>query len=243
MKPVETSDSERAYGELVELLVSGEISEDQALSERGLAEKLNLGRTPIREAIKTLVREGVFESHATRGTVLKPMSLGDLQDLYEIRFAIEGLAAFLAAERGPVDNLRPYIQSFKKTLGDRSACNVDKVHGHGIDFHFEVIRIAGNRRLIEMYRPFRLKFRIPFAIAGKSNPERVLASAAEHLEIANAIAARKADLARTLICEHLKRGLDYRTGMLLKRSNYVAPQAGSEGKKKTRPAPRNARSN
>jgi len=231
MVSVETRDSERAYGELVELLVSGAISEDQSLSERSLAEKLNLGRTPIREAIKTLIRDGVFESHATRGTVLKPMSLSDLQDLYEIRFAIEGLAAFLAAERGQVEELQPYVNFFEQTLKKRSSCDVSKVHDRGIDFHFEVIRLAGNRRLLEMYRPFRLKFRIPFAIVGKKNPERVLAAVSEHLEIANALIARKADLARSLICDHLQKGLDYRTGMLLKRSSYVTPQAGNNKKK------------
>lgn len=228
---VETKDSDRAYGELVELLVSGAISEDQSLSERSLAEKLNLGRTPIREAIKTLVREGVFESHATRGTVLRPMSLGDLQDLYEIRFAIEGLAAFLAAERGQVEELRPYVHAFEQTLKKRASCDIDKVHDHGIDFHFEIIRLAGNRRLLEIYRPFRLKFRIPFAITGKKKPERVLASVSEHLEIANALMARKADLARSLICDHLQKGLDYRTGNLLKRSSYVTPHAGNDKKK------------
>lgn len=222
MKPTELSDSDRAYSELVEMLVSGAISEDQALSERGLAEKLNLGRTPIREAIKTLIRDDVLESHATRGTVLKPMSLGDLQDLYEVRFAIEGLAAFLAAERGPVSELGTYIQSFKKTLsGNLSSHDMNKVHSHGIDFHYEVVRLAGNQRLLEMYRPFRVKFRIPFAIVGRNNPERVRASVAEHLEIAEAITDRKAELAQRLICEHLQRSLDYRTGLLLKRSGYV----------------------
>lgn len=226
MKPVEIRDSERAYNKLGELLVSGAISEDQALSERGLAEALSLGRTPIREAIKDLVREGVLESHPTRGTVLRPMSLVDLQDLYEIRFGIEGLAAFLAAERGPVEELRGYAEAFERTLVDPDACDTGEVHDHGVDFHFDIMRLAGNRRLLEMYRPFRLRFRIPFSIVGAKNPDRVFASVSEHLEIANAIMARKADLARNLICEHLRLGLDYRTGLLLKRSRYAASHTG-----------------
>src|SRR6266404_279294 len=61
-----TRDSKRAYNKLVELLLSGAISEDVALSERGLSMALGLGRTPIREAVKDLVREGVLESHPTR---------------------------------------------------------------------------------------------------------------------------------------------------------------------------------
>ena len=226
MKPTETRDSERAYKMLGELLISGAISEDQALSERGLAETLSLGRTPIREAIKDLVRDGVLESHPTRGTVLRPMSLVDLQDLYEIRFGIEGLAAFLAAERGAVEELRPYIDAFERTLADAASHDTGLVHDHGVDFHFEIMRLAGNRRLLEMYRPFRLRFRIPFSIVGAKNPDRVFASVREHLDIANAIIERKADLARSLICEHLRQGLDYRTGLLLKRSRYASSHAG-----------------
>jgi DNA-binding GntR family transcriptional regulator len=215
--------SEIAYEKLVELLLSGAITDDQPLSERGLADALGLGRTPVREAMKDLVREGVLESHSTRGTILRALSLDDLQDLYEIRFAIEGLAAFLAAERGQVEALGSYVESFERTLKDPAVCDISQVHDHGVDFHWEVMRLAGNRRLLEMYRPFRLRFRIPFGIVRQSSPDRVLAAVAEHLDIARTIMRREAEPARALICEHLRKGLDHRTGLLLKRSRYAMP--------------------
>src|SRR5699024_10826625 len=104
---------EQAYDKLVELILSGVISEDRPLSERGISEQLGVGRTPTREAIKDLVRDGVPESHPIRGTVLRSLTIADLQGLYEIRFAIEGLAAFLAAERGKVDELKSYATAFE----------------------------------------------------------------------------------------------------------------------------------
>jgi DNA-binding GntR family transcriptional regulator len=233
-------DSEVAYDKLVELVLSGAVSENVALSERGLAEKFGLGRTPIREAIKSLVSEGVLESHPTRGTVLRPLTVIDLQDLYEIRFAIEGLSAFLAAQRGRIDDLAPFAKRFDATLRKPDTFSVTEVHDHGVAFHFEIMRLAGNRRLLEMYRPFRLRFRIPFGIIRQRNPERVLAAVAEHREILAAIVAREPDQAQRLMRDHLQRGLDFRMDMLVKRDRYVvppvdlpAPKAATSARKKT----------
>lgn len=218
-----TLDSKRAYNKLVELLLSGAISEDVALSERGLSMALGLGRTPIREAVKDLVREGVLESHPTRGTILRPLSVADLRHLYEVRYAIEGLAAYLAADRGPIEELRPYADAFEETLRAPERQEVGRVHDDGVEFHFEVIRIAGNPRLLEIYRPFRLRFRIPFGIVRHNNPERVMASVVEHREILSAIMERDSERARRLMCDHLRKGLDFRMEMLVKGSRVAMP--------------------
>lgn len=210
-------DREKAYDLLVELMLVGEIKENEPLSERGLAQKLGLGRTPIREAIKDLAREGVLESHPTRGTLLSPLSIDDLQDLYEIRFAIEGLAAFLAAARGQIEELQSYLEFFDGCLADPDACDVTQVHDHGVEFHCEIMRLAGNRRLLELYRPFRLRFRIPFGIIRHHRPERVFAAVAEHREIARAIVERDSESARDLMSNHLRNGLHFRMDMLTKR--------------------------
>jgi len=212
-------ESESAYEKLVELLLDGTITENQALSERNLSERLGFGRTPIREAVRDLVREGVLESHPTRGTLLRPLTLSDLHDLYELRFAIEGMAASLAAQRGPVEELAPFEEAFERTL-EHSDFDVLRVHDHGVEFHKEVMRLSGNKRLIEMYAPFRLRFRIPFGIVRNRTPERVRASVREHLGILQALMQRDADLARQLMCDHLKVGLEFRTEMLLHRQRY-----------------------
>lgn len=212
-------ESELAYDKLVELMLSGAITEDQPLSERNLSESLGFGRTPIREAVRDLVREGVLESHPTRGTLLRPLTMADLHDLYELRYAIEGLAAALAAERGPIELLRPYAEQFERTLAS-SQFDVGVVHDHGVEFHKEIVRLSGNKRLIEMYQPFRLRFRIPFGIVRNRTPERVREAVREHLELLEVIMSRDTELARKLMCEHLKVGLEFRSEMLLKRQRY-----------------------
>jgi DNA-binding GntR family transcriptional regulator len=224
-------DSELAYEKIVELLLSEAIPKDFPLSERSLSKSLGLGRTPIREAVRDLVREGVLESHPIRGTLVRPLSIPDLQDLYEMRLAIEGLAVSLVVERGPVEELKPYAIEFDRVLKGNGEFDAAKVHEHGISFHEEIIRMSGNRCLIEFYRPFRLRFRIPLAMVHHRTPDRVRKAVAEHKALVTALMKRDGEKAATLMRDHLRRGLDFRIGLLLNRhggnrSTLLIPSIG-----------------
>jgi DNA-binding GntR family transcriptional regulator len=210
-------DSELAYEKIVELLLDEAIPENFPLSERNLSKSLGLGRTPIREAVRDLVRQGVLESHPIRGTLVRPLSIPDLQDLYEFRLAIEGLAVSLVVERGAVEELKPYAVEFDRVLKANGKFDAAKVHALGISFHEEIIRLSGNRTLIDFYRPFRLRFRIPLAMVHHRTPDRVRKAVAEHKALVTALMKRDGKEAATLMRDHLRRGLDFRVGLLLNR--------------------------
>ncbi|MCG8562460.1 MAG: GntR family transcriptional regulator [Hyphomicrobiales bacterium] len=224
MPETKSLEKEKAYGRILDLILRGEISHDEALAERRLAETLRIGRTPVREAIKDLVREGVLEAHPTRGTFVRQLSLRDVQEIYQVRYAIEGLAAFLAAERGPTQALLDYGPDFRATIATPETCDVAQVYDHGAEFHVEIFRCAGNRNLLEIYRPIRLRFRIALGLPRHHDPERVLESVREHLEILEAIEARDGELAQKLICDHLHKGLQVRTRLFQGTSTH-APAA------------------
>ena len=96
--------SERAYYCIRELIVSLELAPGAVVSERELMERLGLGRTPIREALRTLAQEKLVEVYPRRGIFVSPVDVGDLAALSEARIALEGFAARLAAERAtPAD--------------------------------------------------------------------------------------------------------------------------------------------
>ena len=88
MLKAQSLEKEKAYSRLLDLILSGQISDNVPLAERRLAERLGIGRTPVREAIKDLVREGVLEAHPTRGTFVRQLSLRDVQEIYQLRFRI-----------------------------------------------------------------------------------------------------------------------------------------------------------
>ena len=214
-------EKEKAYGRLLDLILQRKISPDEPLAERRLAASLRMGRTPVREAIKDLVSEGVLEAHPTRGTFVRQLSLTDVQEIYQVRYAIEGLAAFLAAERGASPELLDYGPGFRAAIAAPEDCDLAEVYDQGAEFHLEIFRCAGNRNLLEIYRPIRLRFRVALEMPRHGDPGRVFESAREHLEILEAIEARNGELAQRLICDHLHRGLEARTRLFQSRGVHT----------------------
>jgi DNA-binding GntR family transcriptional regulator len=96
--------SERAYYRIRALIVSLELPPGAVVSERELMERLELGRTPIREALRTLAQEKLVEVYPRRGIFVSPVDVGDLAALSEARIVLESFAARLAATRAtPAD--------------------------------------------------------------------------------------------------------------------------------------------
>ena len=91
--------SDRAYYRIRELIVTLELAPGSVVDERALMERLGLGRTPIREALRTLARERLVEVFPRRGMIVSPIEVHDLGGLSEVRGALEVFAAGLAAER------------------------------------------------------------------------------------------------------------------------------------------------
>ena len=95
---------ERAYYGIRELIVTLELAPGAPVSERELMERLGLGRTPVREALRTLAQEKLVEVYPRRGIVVSPVDVGDLALLSEARITLESFAARLAAERANADD-------------------------------------------------------------------------------------------------------------------------------------------
>src|SRR5262245_10586973 len=96
--------SDQAYYRIRELIVTLELPPGSPISERELMERLGLGRTPIREALRALAQEKLVEVYPRRGMIAAPVDVGDLASLSEARRTLESLAARLAAERANDDD-------------------------------------------------------------------------------------------------------------------------------------------
>ena len=91
--------SERATLRIRKLIVTLELPPGAPVSERELMERLGLGRTPVREALRALAQEKLVEVYPRRGIVVSPVDVGDLASLSEARIVLESFAARLAAKR------------------------------------------------------------------------------------------------------------------------------------------------
>lgn len=211
MSDVTILERDRAYQRVLALILGGEMDVNAPLSERKLAESLNMGRTPVREAIKRLTREGLVEVRPARGTYVCQLNLNDVEEIYEARFGIEGTAAYLAAERGPTKRFAEFKSVFAKMIENPKDFDLTEIHKLGQDFHVEIFEAARNRTLMDIYKPLRLKHSFALRLPRIYDHAWVIQSVQEHLDILLAIEAGDPVKARSLVCDHLVSGLEVRS--------------------------------
>ena len=91
--------SESARTMIEELILSGELVAGTKVTERDLAERLDMSRVPVREAIKDLLRVGLLGRVGTRGVIVRKLDTDEIREIYAIRMILEARAARLASER------------------------------------------------------------------------------------------------------------------------------------------------
>jgi DNA-binding GntR family transcriptional regulator len=129
--------ADQAYYRIRELIVSLALPPGSPISERELMERLGVGRTPVREALRTLARECLVEVYPRRGMFVSGVDVGDLAGLSEVRAALESHAARLAAERANGDDhaaiaaLLGELNGVDGKLDERTLIDLDqRIHRH-----------------------------------------------------------------------------------------------------------------
>lgn len=129
--------ADQAYYRIRELIVSLELPPASLISERELMERLGLGRTPVREALRALARERLVDVYPRRGMFVSRVDVGDLAGLSEVRAALESHAARLAAERATEEDraaiaaLLDELNGAGGELGERTLIDLDqRIHRH-----------------------------------------------------------------------------------------------------------------
>jgi DNA-binding GntR family transcriptional regulator len=177
--------ADQAYYRIRELIVTLELPPGSLVSERELMEQLDLGRTPVREALRTLARERLVDVYPRRGMFVSPVDVGDLAGLSEVRMTLEPHAARLAAERA-TDAERAELDDLLAELGgpaardERSLIDLDhRIHRH-------VYRCAHNAFLeATLSEYYMLTLRIWFLVLDRV--ARLGDAVREHRELLEAI--------------------------------------------------------
>ena len=100
--------TEKAYKEIEERIVTLQLPPGQLLSESGLAKHLDIGRTPVREALQQLAREGLVTILPRRGVMVSEINIRNQLELLRVRREVERLMVRLSAERGTREDLRAF---------------------------------------------------------------------------------------------------------------------------------------
>ncbi|MBC9822523.1 GntR family transcriptional regulator [Terrabacter sp. MAHUQ-38] len=188
------------YAELRRRILSLELQPGQRLYEPELAATLQVSRTPLREALRLLLAEDLIDQLPTGGMVVRPLAASDIEELYSVRAALEGLMTGEAARRLTDDDvavLRGLVERNARMVGD-----AEDAMRAGHDLHLRIAEVAGHgwaRRLhaqvdghMSRYRPFT-----------NESQDRRTAALAEHRAIVEALVARDADEARRLAESHV----------------------------------------
>ncbi len=192
------------YLELKHKILTGEIVSQTRLMEIDLSEKMNVSRTPIREAIKRLADDGLVKVEPRRGAYVANISIKDMLDVFEVREDMEGFVAKLAAQRiteEEKEELRRIAAEYEEAL----AKTEDKENIIELDekFHNYIVSCSGNETLSELVKyvqELSLRFRYLYY-----NDYSLYESTAEqHNRIMEAINAGRAEEARTEADAHVK---------------------------------------
>jgi DNA-binding GntR family transcriptional regulator len=129
--------SDEAYYRIRDLIVSLELKPGSIVNERDLMERLGLGRTPIREALRTLAQERLVDVYPRRGIFVSSVNARDLASLSEVRAELESHAAARAAERATTDERAgadELIADLERTAGERDERKLidldQRIHRH-----------------------------------------------------------------------------------------------------------------
>lgn len=187
--------------ELRKLVITGELAPGTRLVEDRLAESLGVSRNPVREALQALAGEGFVELSPRRGAVVARVSRQQAEDLFDVRAALESLAARLAARSaGPAGaaRLRAVLQQARDAT---EAGDLDGVAGLNSDFHSAVVELGGNDYLALLVSPMARRVQWVFrASAAQRGPH----SWREHEELLHAIEAGDEDHAAALAVAHVR---------------------------------------
>lgn len=203
----------QAYGKIRSLIIKGELPVGEPLSERGLAERLSIGRMPVREAIKELAREGLVRSFQGRGTFIRQLTFAELRDIFETRQGLEGIAARLASLRGVTPELKQ-LGKRMRALREEPEFDIDEAKRVGKEFHRELMVASRNLQLIKIYDDLDAQIELSLRPHALYQPVRSRKSNSDHLAILDSVEKGEAERAENRMRTHLAEGLAVRMEML-----------------------------
>lgn len=196
--------SDRAIGEIRQRIIHGELSSGRSFTEGEVATLLGMSKSPVREALALLRRQGWVDVLPRSGYLVTPMTLRDLRDLFAIRLPLERLAAAGAARRlasapDGLAELRSYVERHEDTT-DSGPDDVPQLLVDHYRFHRRIAVLSGSRELDRTLAEVLLKLQRYLAL----EPVRpLLAMDPDHAELVEAVTSGKPEHAAEVAAAHV----------------------------------------
>lgn len=189
------------YNWLRNEIVTGAYKPGTKISQEMIAETLGVSRMPVREAIRRLQAEGLVTSTPHKGCVVTQLTKEELEELYDIRLALETLAMRLATANITNEELRNVEAIFTKMT--KAARNNEYNFKINQQFHMAIYEASKRPRLVRMLASIWASIE-PYRRAFTSLPGRIPVALEHHRCMLEALQSRDADKAVHYVQEHLK---------------------------------------
>ncbi len=194
---------EVVFETLREAIINATLKPGERLMEIQMAEEMGVSRTPVREAIRKLELEGFVVMVPRKGAYVAGISIKDIADVFEIRAAMEGLAAGLAAERITEEELEQLERILVKIGECVKNKDLEKLIEVDTEFHDTLYKACRNERLVQIVSNLREQIQRA-RTASLSSPGRSKNALEEHKKIVEAVSERNVELAQMLAREHIE---------------------------------------
>ncbi len=188
------------YGELKRRILSLDLPPGRRLFEPELSQQLQVSRTPLREALRLLLAEDLVEQLPTGGMVVRSLSADEIDELYTVRAALEGLIAAEAAKRMTEESAAGLTGLLARN--ERLVEFADDAMNAGHDFHLEIAEIAAHGWAARLHQQVDGQMARYRAFTNQTQLRRT-AALEEHRGILDALITRDAARARQLAEAHV----------------------------------------
>lgn len=188
-------------------IISGKISPGGKLVEAHIAEQLGVSRGPVREAIRQLVEEGLVEHISYRGTLVKTLTLEDIEEIYSFRILLESFAFRLVwSKRTPefFEELEARHQALQETIFKKDKQEAIKQE---LDLHGVVYEYANHKILMDTWKMLRARIHFYFTVHQTAH-QRAGALLNAHDDYVELAKGEQLEPMLREIEEHMQRGLD-----------------------------------
>jgi DNA-binding GntR family transcriptional regulator len=191
---------DRIHDRLRTAIISGELSPGTPVIEAEIAGRLGASRTPVREALRRLEAEGLLEPRGLRGSVVREVKADEVECVFEIREALESLAARRAARSmrdGELRKLEQHVAAMRESIDDAG-----EMERHDTAFHDIILASASGERLKRMLTDLREEL-IAYRLLSLSDVDRRRATIVEYDAIVQAIRGHDEDAAAARTATHI----------------------------------------
>lgn len=192
--------------ELRRLIINGDYPPGSHLVEDRLARELGVSRNPVREALRVLQAEGFIDMIPRRGAIVATLSDEEVRDIFDVRMALERLAAQLAARRAEPEDVEKMRRILERAQAALAKDDASKLTDLNAEFHELVLVVSGNGYLRDVM--LQLRGRMKWIFSRTAGSPRGQHSLDEHVLLADAIERGEEDAAAELALRHVQAAAD-----------------------------------